>query len=66
MTSDKDFGDLIFRDGLTSHGVVLLCLGDMGLVERLARLDAAWPVVEAAPSGKFIVITPTKVRIRDL
>jgi predicted nuclease of predicted toxin-antitoxin system len=66
VTSDKDFGDLIFRDRLTSHGVVLLRLGDMTVVERLARLELAWPKVEANPSGKFIVITPTKIRVRDL
>ncbi len=26
LTSDKDFGELVFRDRLTSHGVVLLRL----------------------------------------
>ena len=66
LTSDKDFGDLIFRDGLTSHGVVLLRLGDLPLAERLARLDQVWETIEANPAGKFIVITPTKVRVRDL
>jgi predicted nuclease of predicted toxin-antitoxin system len=66
LTSDKDFGDLIFRDHLTSHGVILLRLGDMALADRLARLEAAWPTVEAHPAGKFLVITPTKVRVRDL
>jgi hypothetical protein len=38
----------------------------MTVVERLARLELAWPKVEANPSGKFIVITPTKIRVRDL
>jgi predicted nuclease of predicted toxin-antitoxin system len=66
ITSDKDFGDLIFRDRLTSHGVVMLRLNDMTLIDRIARLEQAWPVVQAHPSGKFIVITPSKIRIRDL
>ncbi len=66
LTSDKDFGELIFRDHLTGHGVILLRLGSLTLPERLARLDQAWPTVEAHPAGKFVVITPTKVRIRDL
>ncbi len=66
LTSDKDFGDLIFRDGLTSHGVVLLRLGALGLPDRLARLEDAWPTVEAHSAGKFLVITPSKIRIRDL
>src|SRR3954468_1943636 len=66
LTSDKDFGELIFRDHLTSHGVILLRLGDMALADRLARLEGVWPTVEAHPAGKFLVITPTKVRVRDL
>jgi predicted nuclease of predicted toxin-antitoxin system len=66
LTADTDFGELIFRDGLTSHGVVLLRLGTLTLSERLTRLDSAWPTVEANPSGKFIVITQAKIRIRDL
>ena len=66
LTSDKDFGELIFRDHLTSHGVILLRLGDMILTDRLARLGEVWPTVEAHPTGKFLVITPTKVRVRDL
>ncbi len=41
-------------------------LGDLTLAERLARLERVWGTVEANPAGKFIVITPTKVRIRDL
>ena len=66
LTSDKDFGDLIFRDRLTSHGVVLLRLADMPLMERLARLQRVWSSVESHSIGKFIVITPSKVRVRDL
>ena len=38
LTADKDFGDLIFRDRLTSHGVVLLRLGDIPLKDRPLRL----------------------------
>ena len=66
LTADKDFGDLIFRDRLTSHGVVLLRLGDMPLKDRLSRLDEVWASVEVHPIGKFLVITPTKIRVRNL
>ena len=66
LTSDKDSGDLIFRDHPTSHGVILLRLGDMALADRLARVEGAWPTADAHPAGKFLVITPTKGRVRDL
>jgi predicted nuclease of predicted toxin-antitoxin system len=66
LTSDKDFGELIFRDRLTSHAVVLLRLDDMTVTERIARLQMVWSVIEANPTGKFIVITDRKVHVRAL
>jgi predicted nuclease of predicted toxin-antitoxin system len=66
VTSDKDFGELVFRDRLNLHGVVLLRLGTLGIDARLSRLEQTWSVVEANPSGSFIVISPQKVRVRPL
>jgi predicted nuclease of predicted toxin-antitoxin system len=66
VTSDKDFGELIFRDRLHSHGIVLIRMQRLSLRERLARLRAVWSTVEANPQGKFIVITEGRVRIRSL
>ena len=66
LTSDKDFGDLIFRDRLNSHGAVLLRLKNLGVEERLRRLERCWSAVEAHPVGHFIVITPQRVRVRPL
>lgn len=37
----------------------------MPLADRLARLERAWPSVEAHPTGKLIVISPNKIRVRD-
>jgi predicted nuclease of predicted toxin-antitoxin system len=66
ITSDKDFGDLVFRDGRTSHGVVLIRLEKLSMDARIKRLEGAWSVVEANPRGCFIVITPRRVRVRPL
>jgi predicted nuclease of predicted toxin-antitoxin system len=66
LTSDKDFGELVFRDGLTSHGIVLLRLENLRVPDILARLQSAWSVVEANPSGRFIVITEKRVRVRSM
>ncbi|MGO8900265.1 MAG: DUF5615 family PIN-like protein [Isosphaeraceae bacterium] len=60
LTSDKDFGELVFREGLTSHGVVLLQLDELPVPAILARLQAVWSVVEANPARRFIVITEKK------
>ena len=66
LTSDKDFGELIFRDRLTTHGIILLRLDDMKVSEILARLRSVSSVIEANPSVRFIVITETKVRVRPM
>jgi predicted nuclease of predicted toxin-antitoxin system len=66
VTSDKDFGELIFRDHLNSHGIVLMRMQRLSLLERLTRLATVWSSVEANPQGKFIVITEGRVRIRSL
>ena len=66
VTSDKDFGEFIFRDRLNSHGIVLIRMQRLNLRERLARLAAVWSTVEANPQGKFIVITEGRGRVRSL
>jgi predicted nuclease of predicted toxin-antitoxin system len=66
MTSDKDFGELVFRERLSTHGVVLLRLDGLTITERIARLQATWSIVEANPAGKFIVISKHKVRVRPI
>jgi hypothetical protein len=38
----------------------------MPLMDRLSRLELAWSTVDAHPAGKFIVITPIKIRVPDL
>jgi predicted nuclease of predicted toxin-antitoxin system len=66
IKSDKDFGELIFRDHLNSHGVVLLRMAELTVAERIERLESAWSVIEANPHGKFIVISGQKIRVRPL
>lgn len=66
ITADKDFGELVFRDSLNSHGIVLLRLGKLPMDARRKRLEKAWTLVEANPKGCFIVITPQRVRVRPL
>lgn len=66
ITSDKDFGELVFRDGLSSSGVVFLRLERLPVRDVLARLQEVWSVIEANPTGKFIVVTKKKVRVREL
>lgn len=66
VTSDKDYGELIYRDKLNSHGIILLRFYDLSLDERLMRLQTTWSVVEANPTGCFIVVTTNRVRVRRI
>ena len=66
LTEDKDFGELVFRDQRNSHGVILVRAADLPISQRLARLKSVWSLVEANLPGKFLVVTPTKLRIRSL
>ena len=39
LTEDKDFGELVFRDRLNSHGVILMRMENSPASSRLARLQ---------------------------
>ncbi len=64
ITADKDFGELVFRDKLNTHGIILMRLFDQEIEERLSRIQEVWSVVEANPKGRFVVITSKRIRVR--
>jgi len=66
LTEDKDFGELIFRDHKNSYGVILLRMEDQPASARLVRLQQVWTVLEQRAQGHFVVVTPTRIRLRPL
>jgi predicted nuclease of predicted toxin-antitoxin system len=64
LTTDKDFGELVFRQRLVTSGVLLLRLAGLspeskaGVVSRVLRDHGA------ELCGSFSVITPGSLRIR--
>jgi len=66
LTSDLDFGELVFQQRLVGEGVVLSRIEGLPVKGRIRRLKAAWSIIEANPSGAFVVVTPRKVRVRKL
>jgi hypothetical protein len=64
VTADKDFGELVFRQGAVHSGVVLLRLAGLTnatkgeIVAEVCRLRGAELI------GSFTVISPGQVRIR--
>jgi len=62
LTNDKDFGDLIFRDGLPHAGVILFRLGYVPIDVRIALLRQTL-TDHADRMDHFVVISPGGSRV---
>lgn len=66
LTNDLDFGEMVFRQGLTPAGVVLLRLQAGAESDRLARFMQHWPVIEGRSEGNYLVVRNNAVRVRPI
>lgn len=66
ITNDKDFGTLIFKENLKSHGVVLLRLEDQSEKSILHVLELILINYVQKLYDNFVVVSESKVRIRKL
>jgi predicted nuclease of predicted toxin-antitoxin system len=65
VTSNKDFGELVFRENrLVSDGVVLLRLAGLSAAKKAEIVSDAIRGHEAEFPHHFSVVAPGKVRIR--
>jgi predicted nuclease of predicted toxin-antitoxin system len=64
VTVDKDFGDLVFRQGRAHHGVILVRLHGLAAEEK-ARITAS-AIADHAEElpGAFAVVERDRIRIR--
>jgi predicted nuclease of predicted toxin-antitoxin system len=66
ITEDRDFGELIVRQRLEAHGVVLV---ELDRLSKAAEAELVSAVVSANAdklAGNLVVIEPGRVRIRPL
>lgn len=66
ITSDKDFGELVFVHRIGCPGVVLIRLALADETDRVAHVLSVWPTVISRLPGSFITITPSGVRVRPI
>lgn len=66
ITSDKDFGELVFRQGRVSDGVVLLRLAGLSAAAKSTFVSEALSTYGQEIRGAFTVVSPGSVRIRPL
>jgi predicted nuclease of predicted toxin-antitoxin system len=64
LTADKDFGELVFRQGLVHSGVVLLRLAGLANVTKAEIVAEVCRDRTAELIGAFSVVSPGQVRIR--
>ncbi|QLE57250.1 DUF5615 family PIN-like protein [Nostoc sp. TCL26-01] len=66
LTSDKDFGELVFRLRRIVSGVVLIRLAGLSTISKTEIIANAINQHNAELMGAFTVITSTTIRIRKL
>ncbi len=64
LTDDKDFGDLVFRQGKAASGVLLLRLAGVPANSKAKLVAQTLRVYARELEGAFSVLTPTALRIR--
>ncbi|MXV73993.1 hypothetical protein F4Z99_06925 [Candidatus Poribacteria bacterium] len=65
LTEDKDFGELVFRQGLVHMGVVLVRLSGLSLPAKATSISTVLANHEDELLEAFSVISPGRVRIRQ-
>ena len=64
VTEDLDFGEMVFRRGQASAGVILLRMSGVPNAEKGSVLLRALQEHVAELSGAFLVVSATSVRVR--
>lgn len=66
LTDDKDFGDLVIQQGLQTSGVILVRLPGIPPNQKAEIVAKVVRTYEHSLMNAMTVITPNKVRIRNL
>ena len=64
ITGDKDFGELVYRLGRASAGVILIRLSGLSNAAKATAVSDAVHAHEAELPEAFAVIEPGRIRIR--
>ena len=64
LTEDKDFGELVYRLGLQTKGIVLLRFGPRDHNIKISRLLDLLNVHAERLAGSFVVLEVDKIRFR--
>lgn len=62
ITNDKDFGEMVFRERRSHHGVIFLRLNDEGAANKVETLRQLLENHADKVSEQFVTVTENKVR----
>jgi predicted nuclease of predicted toxin-antitoxin system len=65
LTQEKDFGELVYRTGRSSHGVLLLRLEGLSPARKTQLVLSVFEEFGSELVGAFAVLTPRQLRIRS-
>lgn len=63
ITNDSDFGEMIFRERRTHHGIIFLRLDDERAANKIQVLEKLLENYAEKLPEQFVTVTETKVRI---
>ena len=66
LTNDKDFSELVYREGRVSAGIVLLRFQSRSGPEKAAHLSAILTRLADRLPGHFAVVSEERVRLRPI
>ena len=66
LTNDKDFGELVYLQGKSSSGIILLRVQSEQTLDKISLLLRALKMPALALTESFTVISEDRVRVRPL
>jgi len=66
ITNDKDFGELIFRQGRTTQGILLIRAANEESSNKIRLVKEVLKEVKDKLKGNFVVVNKTGIRIRKI
>jgi predicted nuclease of predicted toxin-antitoxin system len=63
ITNDKDFGEMVYRQGLLHHGIILMRLVDERSANKIKILQKLLAQFADLIIDSFVVVTESNVRI---
>ena len=66
ITSDRDFGELVIRQNLISHGTILIRLSGLSTQTKANMVVHTITNHQKEILGNFTVISPNRIRIRRI